>query len=356
MNTLNEPKVSVLMPVYNGEAYVEEAIKSVLSQTYQNFEFIVINDGSTDRTAQILDQFAERIILVSQENSGIVASLNKGIALAKGQYIARFDADDKALSNRLEVQANFLDEHPEYGVVGSACRLIDSRGKFWGIQKVPLTHEEIEWTALFNCPFIHPTVMFRKQILLENNLLYRKEFTSAEDYDLWVQFLKYSRGFNFDQPLVNYRIHGKNVTITKNEEMFRASKLISEDAITYFAPQIIKENDFAQISKVQEVILSNASQYKNLSAIRIRSIIQYIHFWKLYLKNNLIPKQIKKVIERKIVIRSCQIGFFPPVPPDFTDLIKELFSLSPNWVLIFLSSIPMGLSAYIRKRFLWKWN
>ena len=157
------PKVTVLMPVYNGEKYLEEAIDSVLAQTLPDFEFLIIDDGSTDKTPQILKSYTDtRLRLFHQNNRGLTRSLNKGIQFSGGEYVARMDADDIALPERLEKQVKFLDEHPEIGVVGSFhCEVSASLQKSI-VKKFPTEDSAIRKTLIKENPFSHPTVIMRK--------------------------------------------------------------------------------------------------------------------------------------------------------------------------------------------------
>jgi len=213
-----EPIVSVVMPVYNGEAYLRSAVESILSQTIVDLELVVINDGSADRTGEILAGFSDdRLIIINQEHRGLVASLNHGLAIAKRKYIARMDGDDIALPARLEKQVAFLEMHPQVGILGTACRLIDAAGRNLGVVQWPADDLQIRWVSLLGTPFAHPTVVMRRETLKDNGLTYDDAFAEGvEDYDLWTRVLRYASGANLAEPLLLYRRHS-GVSTGRNE-------------------------------------------------------------------------------------------------------------------------------------------
>jgi hypothetical protein len=214
----NRPQVSVVMSVFNGELFLHEAVESILKQSSSDFEFIIINDGSVDGTAEILDSYAKtdaRVRIVHQENRGLVESLNRGCALANGRYIARMDADDIATSDRLQWQVAFMEEHPEVAVVGGAIQTIDSSGRAFAIETFPGRDDEVKAALLRgDCPFSHPTVMIRREILSAMRG-YRKAAVDAEDYDLWARIADRHQLANLPQVLLLYRRHPKQVSIQK---------------------------------------------------------------------------------------------------------------------------------------------
>ena len=183
------PRVSVVTSVHNGEAYLEECIDSILNQTFQDFEYIILNNGSTDRTAEILKRYTDpRLRIIHQENLGIARSLNKGIALSNSDMIARLDADDYSLPQRLEKQITFMEEHPEVVLCGS--RFKELIGKETFDQQVLFIENDKDIRKTVSCfnPFSHSTVMIRKKAFTESGG-YNKNFEYGQDYDLWVRML-----------------------------------------------------------------------------------------------------------------------------------------------------------------------
>src|SRR5262245_27130869 len=162
---MTTPIVSVVMSVLNGEPFLREAVESILGQTFGDFEFIVIDDGSTDASADILDSYQRndaRVRVYHQENKGLVESLNRGCGLARGKYIARMDADDIATKERLMWQVEFVEKHPEVGVVGGAIEVINASGKSSVTHRYPLKNSDIYQALLRgDCPLVHPTVVMR---------------------------------------------------------------------------------------------------------------------------------------------------------------------------------------------------
>ena len=213
----NTPKVTVLMPVYNGEKYLREAIDSILSQTFTDFEFLIINDGSTDRSVEFIKSYPDpRIRLVHNEtNLGLIPSLNKGVDLSQGEYIARMDCDDISLPQRLEKQVNFMDTHREVGVCGTWAKVIDINNNVVRNYKTPagdMAGKLCWWPSVF----VHPTCMMRRELL--KMIRYSSDYPHAEDYDLWLRLCNKTGFFNLNQFLLLYRVHAENVTATKRTE------------------------------------------------------------------------------------------------------------------------------------------
>lgn len=206
---MDTPAISVVMSVYNGEVYLAEAVESILAQTFRDFEFIIIDDGSKDRTGLMLAEYArrdERVRVVAQENRGRAESLNRGIEMARAELIARMDADDVALPERLAQQWEFLQAHPEVGLLGTAVENIGPGGEKLGTY-VPVTEDgDLRQIMLQWCPFRHPTILMRKEIALKAGG-YRKALRDADDYDLWLRMAERARMANLPEPLLCYRFH-----------------------------------------------------------------------------------------------------------------------------------------------------
>jgi glycosyltransferase involved in cell wall biosynthesis len=208
--------ISVLMPAYNAERYVVEAVESILAQTYTDFEFLIVDDGSTDGTRAILEEYATRdarIRLISRENRGLVATLNEMIALARCELLARMDADDVALPGRFERQVAFLEAHPDVACVGGAQFNIDDRGYLLHeCFALAEEHDKIQ-EMIFSgiCPISHPCVMMRKTAVLAVGG-YRPEMERAEDVDLWLRLGERSRLANIPDFVLKYRNHEQSAT------------------------------------------------------------------------------------------------------------------------------------------------
>ncbi len=212
------PRVTVLMAVYNGGHYLVETIESILQQTFRNFEFLIVDDGSTDSTWQILSSYAaqdERFVLVrSPQNLGRPAARNIGLEQAHGDYIALMDADDIALPKRLECQVAFLDKHPDIDVCGSWVFVMGGSETIW---RYPTQHDEIRCQMLLRNPIANPSVIMRKKKLADHCLRYNLDYRVAqEDYELWVRCSQSLRYATLPQPLLAYRLR---TTQTISEEI-----------------------------------------------------------------------------------------------------------------------------------------
>lgn len=213
------PKVSVLISVYNSDDYVRQAIDSILAQTYTDFEFVVVDDASTDRTLEILRSYRDpRIVLVKNEqNLGLARSLNQGIQISRGEYIARQDADDLSHPQRLAKQVSFLDAHPEVGVVGSAARWVDESLNTLKIWPPAADNAGIQETLLGYCCLIHGSTMYRRQAIQEWDG-YDPVMHTGQDYDLWLRVSETWDLACLSDVLYVYRLHKGMASVTRPEE------------------------------------------------------------------------------------------------------------------------------------------
>ena len=206
--------VTVLMPVYNAAAYLPEAMESILEQTFREFELLIVDDGSVDESAKIVRSYGDpRVRLVSTENRGVAEALRLGVELAAGAYIARMDADDAALPERLSRQVEVLERHPDVAVVHSKVDYVDEYGRVIRAgMGDPTSDLQTRWDLVWhNVPF-HSTTMMRASILRRNGLNYRTEMDLAEDFDLWNRIAMVGAFYFIPEVLLRYRIHGGAVT------------------------------------------------------------------------------------------------------------------------------------------------
>lgn len=234
------PRISVLMPVYNGEKYLQLAINSILSQTFRDFEFIIIDDGSTDRTPRILEAAAIRDIrvkVISRANRGISPSLNEGLALARGDLVARMDSDDISLPNRFALQVAYLDAHPDTGLVGGQIIFTDPDDRPLTSMQHPLDHEAVLETMMNGSESLsHPTVMFRRDIARSIGG-YSLRFEHAEDIDFFLRMGERAKVANLPDLVLRYRQHQKSIGYTYAQEQAAAhSRAIREAAERIGAP------------------------------------------------------------------------------------------------------------------------
>ena len=202
------PTVSVIMSVYNEEKSVAEAIDSIIAQTYKDWEFIIIDDCSADRSLEIVRQYARqenRIkVLVNEHNLGLAASLNKGIKEAQGEYIARMDSDDFSYEKRLEKQVAFMRDNPMVDVLGTGAELIDENGRMLAYVNLPKTHDELVAKIHRMSPFIHPSVLIRREFLNRSGG-YDDRLWKCQDYDLWARMCCQATFHNLQEPLIRYQ-------------------------------------------------------------------------------------------------------------------------------------------------------
>ncbi|ECQ7164294.1 glycosyltransferase [Campylobacter jejuni] len=223
----NVPYISVVMPTYNREKYVAEAIESILNQSFTNFEFIIIDDGSSDNTCKIIEEFAKRdcriIFLKNTCNKGIVYTLNRGIKLSKGKYIARMDDDDTSVFNRFQKQIEYLDKNEDIVVLGSYVESSDENGIKHPTWVDVDSANLVEVMLNFKCPISHPNVIIRKDFLFQNNIYYRKEYQYAEDYGLWMEII-FNGGKieNYPEILLKHRVTKNSITRNKKTNQIQS--------------------------------------------------------------------------------------------------------------------------------------
>lgn len=226
----NSPLVSVIIPCYNAERFAEPAVRSIMDQTYKNLEILVADDCSTDGTFRILQKLeAEdtRIKLFrNEENLKIVQTLNRLVIAASGKYIARMDADDISLPERIERQVSFLENKPDFSFCGTNAVFINEKGRFIGVSHVPASEGDIKTGIKYQCAFLHPSVVIKAEVLKEYK--YREGFLFAEDYDLWIRLLKNNfHGVNLKKRLLKYRILKASVSHSEKSRDIQKNLAVS---------------------------------------------------------------------------------------------------------------------------------
>jgi glycosyltransferase involved in cell wall biosynthesis len=316
---LNNPKVTVLMPAYNDGKYIHEAISSVLEQSFTDFELLIINDGSTDETEKIIRSFKDpRIILINKENKGIAAALNTGLNIARADYIARFDADDICYPNRLKIQYDFITNYPQYSVIGSAADYIDADGQYIFTHH-PAGHlnEEIQQLKYSVCPFIHSSVIYKKELII-NSGGYNEHAYTYEDHFLWVNILSNEKACNLSQPLIKVRLNPESVTI---DEKWHSRKFRSIKYST-LKSRSITEAEGQELYQVSE----------KHSSIKIKKGAYYALCGKKFLLNNYQPQKARSNMARAIGLHPFRldnyllytVSFFPE------KFIKRLHQINLN--------------------------
>lgn len=296
---MTKPMVSVVMPVYNGSKYLKEAIDSILNQTFTDFELIIVNDGSTDDSEDIILSYNDHRIcyLKNERNSGICITLNKGLDNARGKYIARMDCDDISMPERLVKQVDYLEHHQDVGALGTD---VVTFGDGYADRYFDFVHDSNGCKAglLFATCFAHPAVMLRASVINEHNLRYDDEYRGLEDYELWYRISQYTNMNNLPEALLKYRLHKaqltQNVTktVSDKEKQFVRNRFLSYAVFTEEQIGVVENyvfnrwevfNDkqvhmlvdiFCQIVKSKEV---NANKcYKRAMQITLSKAIVYV--------------------------------------------------------------------------------
>lgn len=235
LNFKKKPLVSVIMPVYNTGSFLVDAIESILNQTYKNFEFIIINDASTDNSLKIIKKYAEidkRIkIINNKKRLGLAKSLNKGIKISKGEFIARMDSDDVSFKNRLEKQIKYLKRDQNLIAVGSQVKIIDNLGKIIGKKQLPTDYKSIKNFAFKFNPVSHPTLVIKREKLPKDFVFYDQKSEGAEDLNILFKLINYGKVENLKDYLLKYRIHGNNFSFNKIKKIFLQALLTRINAI-----------------------------------------------------------------------------------------------------------------------------
>ncbi len=272
------PLVTVLMPVYNGGEYLKISVRSVLNQTYRDFEFLIINNCSTDDSVEIIESFNDKRIIIhnNDRNLGQTKSLNIGLRLARGKYVARMDADDMAYPMWLEKLVNYVKEHPMYAAVGTSAVVIDSSDCIKRLLKTPINYQEIIVNLFFGKAMNHVGAFLKKETILEIGG-YNEDFSVAQDYELWSSLIRMGyQIINIPDILVSVRVHENSFgfmeetkkgledtseTITRNVNTLTSLKITRDEAVKmrlfYRFPFYLTSNDFKWVQNIYEEIFNN---------------------------------------------------------------------------------------------------
>jgi glycosyltransferase involved in cell wall biosynthesis len=284
------PKISVIMPVYNCQLFVKEAVESILVQTFTDFEFLIIDDCSTDQTREIIDSYSDRRIqfIKKPKNTGYTDSLNFALKMAKGKYIARMDGDDVSLPNRFEKQVEFLENNTDIVVCGSWFLDIKTKNIF----KYPEFSNDICISLIRKNVIVHPVVMIRRNVLTDNNLFYDKDFEPAEDYHLWCRLLDFGKLHNLQEPLIEYRFHDNQISRTQSQKQINNSTNIQLFLLEKFKIELNENEVLArlllvknQIPKTFNDVLAYFSLLKKYKIANKKSNVFDAKKFTLFLKN-----------------------------------------------------------------------
>ena len=236
--------ITVMIPVYNSEAFIRETIDSVLCQTFTDFEILALDDGSTDDSAAIIQSFTDPRVKYVPCTHDFIGTLNKGLELADSKYIAFIDHDDMMLSYRLKTQYDFMEANPDIAASGG---FMLSFGQYSTIAKVPLVHKTIIQTMLMCSPILNPTAFIRKKFLTENHIQYERGYSYSTDYKLWSEIGKIGKLANIPKILTLYRVHEEQTSMKYYSECFEGGQSVKLEMIDYF---------FSHLKEVDE--LTNA--------------------------------------------------------------------------------------------------
>ena len=350
------PEVSVLMPVHNGDQFLKLSVNSILEQSFSNLELIVLDDGSTDKTTDVLREFAttdDRIVLLKNEKKyGIARSLNRCAAEAKGTFFARMDADDKAHTNRLARQLFEFEKYPDLVVCGSDVIYADSKMRPLYRSNFPISDQDIKCTAVFLNPFAHSAVMMRATAFRSAGG-YSEDFDVAQDYDLWCRLISSGRAGNIDDSLMTLRRHRQSVSlIRRSTQIAVASQIQAKYANHLLGSNKFSVAQFENIRAHQTLGLKKTDQIKKTAAEAILDVIQIIHLVDLEMEDPPSNQAWDSILGR------CLLSLFRP-PFQFKKFLAvsrliKVFPISPfrggltlvrhfmvlNFVRIFWKLIP----------------
>ncbi len=234
------PLVSVLVAAHDGERFLGTAVRSALRQTVSDLELVVVDDASTDATDDVLAAIDDPrlVVLRNDTQQGLAASLNRGLDVCRGRYIARLDADDVAMPRRLERQLARLRSRPPVAIVGSGALELDEAGAVGDVHLMPAGTDAVRWASLFSSPFFHPSVLFDRDTLARHELRYDTEFLESEDYDLWTRLLAVADGDNVAEPLILYRVHAGQASRRRRELQREFQRRVAMREIGRYVPDL----------------------------------------------------------------------------------------------------------------------
>lgn len=310
------PEISIVMSVYNGEQYLREAIESILNQTFRNFEFIIVDDGSTDRSNEIVKSYTDpRIVFIEQCNTGLATALNNGIRIAKSQFIARMDADDVSMPNRLETQYNFLKNNPEYILVGSNVEVIDMDGEFVYNSNLPSNWNEIK-SRFPDTSFYHSSVIYSLDAFKKAGGYFSaiSKMNCFEDAVLWNRMQYYGCMTNIQARLLKYRLVPTASTTKSGFEETTLMRILKE---------IVTNNELSDENK------DTLFKIKQTLSKTDKEQIYYIHLAKKYLFNNYSPPRVRINVRLAIKINPKKVNPYLLYILSFCpySLIKILYSI-----------------------------
>jgi glycosyltransferase involved in cell wall biosynthesis len=324
------------MSVYNGERFLREAIDGIKHQTLSDFEFIILDDDSRDNTRQILEEYAaedHRISVIRNErNLGLTRSLNKGLKLCCGKYVARQDADDVSLPDRLENQVEYLENHPEVGVVGSWVAIIDENGREGFIRKYPTSPAMVKWSLFFKNSLAHSSVLIRRSLL--EDTAYRSEVSYSQDYDLWARLSEKTEFANIPQVLYKSRKHDEMISVRYRDEQRQTGNRVRQQLISNTLGEKVSLSLIMALKRaIKKQVLEYDEEVLGVANLIKRLCQQYAADHKEFDKNE------KGRISREAARQILDIGLhYSRIKPQLTIRVM-LKGLSLNWRVLRLSDV-----------------
>jgi glycosyltransferase involved in cell wall biosynthesis len=347
MSSESLPQISVIMPVYNSQEYLHEAVTSILAQTFTDFELIAVDDGSTDGSGTILESFrqsdARVIVQRHSQNRGVAAARNTGLALARGKYIACMDADDISLPERFEKQVAFLEMHPDLGILGSAVQVIDEGGYKIGALSAPLEDLGIRWASIFSTPFMQPTIMYRRSVMVEHGLQYRNTMEPADDFDFSIRLLEFARAANFAESFYIYRIHPASLTSKYGTNNVNRKSLIIYSNLQKLFPTIVISLN--QVLQVSNAILGKPSELWK----RAQAADDYLQVWQAF-AGICTPNPDFYNLQNNVTVIAAKLTLYPPFQSGWGKTLRHIFELEPKWPIVFARKFPEMVSTKIHAR------
>lgn len=311
------PVISVVLPVYNAGLYVKDSIKSILNQTFFDFELIIINDGSTDFSEEVILEFTDKRIkyIKNEENLKLIKTLNLGLSIAKGKYICRIDADDIMAPTRLEKQLFFLERNPNYILVGSFVKIIKEDKITNEIMGYKINHEDLKFEMCFHNPIIHPSVMFRSIMQIKNQIYFDHKFIHAEDYEFWTRLIHYGMFHNIEEPLSYYRVHKDQISTIhsdfqkKQMDFIRLAyfKRIYPSYTTKEIKFILFETNLSDFNKKYKILLNFYSSKEITGEYKQREVLKRIR--NLFLDTHEIPLRLFFEFRISSIFKKCNFNF-----------------------------------------------
>jgi hypothetical protein len=336
------------MPVFNEGTFLSEAVESILKQTFKDFEFLIIDDGSTDGCIDILaPQRDSRLhVLRNEKNLGLTRSLKIGVELARGEYIARMDADDVALPGRLEKQVAYLTTYPEIGILGSACYVIDQQGHRIGFLRFPLDDLEIRWATLLASPFAHPAVMLRRDVLLKNKLNYDERFQATQDYDLWTRMLNHTSGANLAEPLLLYRKPVEDHSADRRIQL-RNHDMVALRTIRAQLPDM--KISLERVSQLRALFVGGAEFAPAWQTKRIALGQLYLDLFRAFVSHHT-GKRGLKAVQRQEVLKVARAVLRRPLSAGLPHTAWRLVAMEPVLPWLVFSHLLRAIAGRLKRR------